>query len=348
VPYLLVQPGLLLLGLAAFHFLGFARLTAFVAMTLNVAAMFVSVAIGSVLLHGSLPSIARKTPRAYEVRGWIQSALPLILIGGILIAGNQIGAIALGTTRSSADIAVYNAAARMSEALTFVLTAVNIPIAPAASRLMTMGDGATLQRIVRKAVRAAVAFSIPIALILVIARGPLLSLFGRGFERGGTALILLVIGQLVNVAAGAVGVLLIMTGHQRTAARGFGLGVLATASLTLGLAPGLGVVGAALGTMLGTIIWNTILAVMTIRRLGINPTVFARPVVTLTATMPGGLKIRRTRRSRRRLVAAGRSDHAGSRRLTSARRRNLHRLASRSPDRPGRVLGVVRPEDGGA
>jgi O-antigen/teichoic acid export membrane protein len=79
-------------------------------------------------------------------------------------------------------------------------------------------------------------------------------IFGEDFVRGGSALAVLAIGQLVNVAVGSAGQILVMTGHQRWEVRiQFAAAVLSIVSLLL-LVPRLGVLGAAIafGMVLAT------------------------------------------------------------------------------------------------
>jgi O-antigen/teichoic acid export membrane protein len=110
---------------------------------------------------------------------------------------------------------------------------------------------------------------------MIFARWPLL-LFGDGFVAGQTALRILAGCQLFNAAAGPVGVLLVSGGHGRVMAWALGSAVVVNLVLNAVLIPPLGMAGAALATGTSTIVWNGLLIVHVLRRLGIDPTVLGR------------------------------------------------------------------------
>lgn len=102
-----------------------------------------------------------------------------------------------------------------------------------------------------------------------------LSFFGSEFTSGSTALSILVFGQLVNAAAGSVGLLLVMTAHEREAAIGMGVGLSLNVLLNTLLIPLWGIEGAAGASATSMIVWNLWLAVRVHRRLGLDPSVLA-------------------------------------------------------------------------
>lgn len=276
VPYLLAAPAGVVVLVVSSKITGVIHITATTMMACTVVATLVALSLAGILRRRALPPDARREHPTYQTRTWTHQTLPLVVIAAILMAGNQIVVIILGSINGTSSVAVYSVAARIAEALGVMLFAVNNPLAPVASSLYTLGRIEALQGITTRSVRAAFAFSLPVAVLLVAARRPLLLLFGHAFGNGQLAVVLLVAAQLVNVGAGAVGTLLIMTGFTGTAALGFGLGLVSTSAITFALAPSLGVNGAALGMMTGTIVWNVALAVLTWRRLGINATILAR------------------------------------------------------------------------
>ena len=87
---------------------------------------------------------------------------------------------------------------------------------------------------------------------------------------GRVALYILVIGQVLNAAAGPVGYLLILTGHERVCASVYGWSAVLNVGLNLMLIPPLGSTGAALATASTMALWNVWLSVLVLRRLGIR------------------------------------------------------------------------------
>jgi O-antigen/teichoic acid export membrane protein len=72
-----------------------------------------------------------------------------------------------------------------------------------------------------------------------------MGLYGPGFERGATVLVILCAGQFFNAATGAVAYLLMMTGHERLVRNNLAFWALVNIGLGLFLIPKFGMAGAA-------------------------------------------------------------------------------------------------------
>lgn len=146
---------------------------------------------------------------------------------------------------TGAELGVYAAAVRVAQALVLFLIAVNYMFSPFVADLHARGERDRLDALYKALTRWVVAGTLPILLVLAIVPGPVLRLFGGGFESGTAALRILLVGQLVNVATGSVGFILIMAGRT-----GWDLAVYAASFVldlvvALVLVPHLGAEGAA-------------------------------------------------------------------------------------------------------
>ena len=56
---------------------------------------------------------------------------------------------------------------------------------------------------------------VAIVIAMVLFSGVIMRFFGAGFESGAGLLVIIAVGQLINVATGSVSFLLNMTGHER-------------------------------------------------------------------------------------------------------------------------------------
>lgn len=110
-------------------------------------------------------------------------------------------------------LGVYAAAVRVAQALVLFLIAVNYMFSPFVADLHARGERRRLDGLYKSLTRWTLAGTIPLLLLLVIVPGPVLLIFGRSFGSGVTALRILLIGQIVNVAVGSVGFILIMVGR---------------------------------------------------------------------------------------------------------------------------------------
>ena len=116
---------------------------------------------------------------------------------------------------------------------------------------------------------AAIAF--PIAVLMLVFPSYIMSVFGEGFSDGKLFLQILVIGQLINVVAGSVGMLLVMSGHEKD----FRNSVLFSGPIAIVLAfllvPIFGATGSAVATAVAVAAQNLLCLYWVKRRLRITP-----------------------------------------------------------------------------
>ena len=96
---------------------------------------------------------------------------------------------------------------------------------------------------------------------------------GHDFQQAGQVLFILIFGQIINILAGSVGTLLVMTGHERDVVISVSISTIILFALGAVFIPMWGVFGAAYATVGGLIVLNIVLTIQVNRRLGIDPTV---------------------------------------------------------------------------
>ncbi|MDQ1274267.1 MAG: hypothetical protein QG591_2897 [Planctomycetota bacterium] len=272
LPEMLIQPILFICFIgAAYMFFG-RGLTAPWILGINIAATGITFIVGAMVLLKTLPPPIRKTYPSYKIREWIQSALPLMLLAGIQIINARMDIIMLGAIKGPKEAGIYSVANRGAEFITFILLAVNTSLAPTVASLYAAGDMKKLQDVVTKSTRIILLFSLPMSLVLIIFGHWFLLLFGEAFTQGRTTLAILSVGQLVNAAMGSVGLLLVMTRHERNAAIGMGISAVLNIILNAMLIPKWSMTGAATATASSMIIWNILLAVLVYKAIGIHST----------------------------------------------------------------------------
>jgi O-antigen/teichoic acid export membrane protein len=147
---------------------------------------------------------------------------------------------------SDTEVGVYSAALRAGQILVLFLTSVSLMFSPYVADLHSRGLRDRLDGLFKSLTRWTVAATLPLFLVLAVAPGTALRIFGSDFSGGETALLVLLAGQLINIATGSVGFVLIMVGRT-----GWDLLVYAASlALNLGLAfalcPEYGMEGAAI------------------------------------------------------------------------------------------------------
>jgi O-antigen/teichoic acid export membrane protein len=115
---------------------------------------------------------------------------------------------------------------------------------------------------------ATAAVGLLVGAVLIVAGPWLLGLFGPEFVAGYPALVVLVVGQVVNAATGSVGVVLGMTGHAGRLFVNAGLTAVLTVVLNILLIPQLGIVGSALATSISLATVNVVRTIQVRQVLG--------------------------------------------------------------------------------
>lgn len=195
-------------------------------------------------------------------RPLLKSCLPLW--GALLLqqtatwAGQLVAAADVGPK----DMAIFAAAQRMAMVISFVLVAMNFVVAPRFAELFNANDFIGVKKLSLRASAIMLAASLPIALPMLVWPNRLMGIFGTEFQAGGTVLLVLVLGQIVNSVTGPVGYILITGRRESDYLFSTGLGAMVAVCGALLLLPSLGVLGAAIGTACGMASQNVAMAWM--------------------------------------------------------------------------------------
>jgi len=216
------------------------------------------------------------TPRLHQVepkfppRELLRTGLPLFWVQPAALAMTWIPTFFLGRWATTADVGIFTAAARTALLSILVLVAVNAIAAPKFAAFWHNGDRAGLARMARQSVSLLLLLSAPSFALFFLAPSWVMGLFGPEFGQGGGAILLIIsIGQFINVATGSIGPLLIMSGHEKVMRNNMLLGVGINLALCIALIPPFGTLGAAIATGTSLAAANLIGAYAVWSRLGI-------------------------------------------------------------------------------
>lgn len=183
----------------------------------------------------------------------------LIGIGLMEFVMAQVDKVSLGYFRGAREVGIYSVAAAFVAYVPILLSSVNQLFSPMISGLHTLGDRVMLKRLFQALTKWIVALTLPLAIVVMVFARVIMHIFGHDFEAGWPILIIGTIGQLVNCGVGSVGLLLLMSGHEKRLIRVQIYMALVTLVLNLLLVPTLGLIGAAVAaalTNVGVNVWN--------------------------------------------------------------------------------------------
>jgi O-antigen/teichoic acid export membrane protein len=141
---------------------------------------------------------------------------PIFLVAVSGLAWEGLDSLLLGYFTSPQEVAYYGVAIRIMPMVIFPLYAINAVVPPLFVKFFQQGDMASLEAMARTTARWMYYLSLPITLLLILLAPEILGFFGQNFTEARFALTALVAAQLINVASGSVGFILIMTGNQWT------------------------------------------------------------------------------------------------------------------------------------
>lgn len=205
----------------------------------------------------------------FSTRELLQSSLPLFWVASLGLAMNWTASIALGIWCTTADVGIFNVASRTAMLTSSILVAVNSIAGPKFAELHRQKDIQALGSLARNSVKLMILVSLPIFLTFILFPDWIMGLYGTGFAEHSAVLVILAVGQIVNICTGSVGSLLTMSGNERLVKNNVAFVAFLNITLNLVLVPHYGVVGAGLATGISLIAQNLIAAYLVHRRLGI-------------------------------------------------------------------------------
>jgi O-antigen/teichoic acid export membrane protein len=194
---------------------------------------------------------------------WVTSIMGIVVnCSGVLVAGAYV---------QTFELAYLVAAQRTAGLIAFVLMVINTVAMPRYANLWSKSDPAAIRRLAKISSRTALFIAVPVVVFIVFFADDIMGLFGKDFEHGAHLLLILAIGQLVDVASGSAVGLLMMTGFERNLRRV----ALFTGPLSIVCAVWFtsvwGVTGAAIAMALGLSLHNLAALAVVRHRLGFWP-----------------------------------------------------------------------------
>ena len=203
------------------------------------------------------------TEETISVLVMIRESFPMFLSGSLFLLMSWVDILMLGNFNSQTDVGIYTIALKLSGLTALILFAINTILGPKISELYHHKKMDLLAETVQIAAKITFILSTPIFLIIVLFPEFLLQLFGDEFNTisGKQTLIILAIGQMINVFFGTVIYILDMTGKQITSRNILFFTAIINISLNYYLIPIYGIKGAAIATSISIFCWTVLGAV---------------------------------------------------------------------------------------
>ncbi len=169
------------------------------------------------------------------------------------------------------EAAVYGTVSRCMIAGAFIGTALRQTLQPQLRRGIVRNDIAGVKAMYGASTTWLVLVTWPVYLAMIIFAPLVMSVFGEGYVRGATALVLLSSAMLVASACGLVDVVLLMLGRSWLSTVNVVIALIANIALNLILTPRFGMTGAAIAWVVAILLTNLLPLAQTIRAAGLHP-----------------------------------------------------------------------------
>lgn len=209
-------------------------------------------------------------PKRYEVKRWLGTATPIMLVWGFYTLLLSIDILLLKQFSSEEVVAHYYAAGKVLAPVSIIYFAVAAAAAHRYTDYQVAGDRQGLIQFADNTVRWVFWPSLVLTLVIVAFGRELLSLFGAAFVAGYPVMAVLAVGQMARAAVGPAERILNMLGQQRACAFAYAAVFTFDVGMCLLLAPIYGAVGAAIATAGTFVLESALLFAIAKRKLGLH------------------------------------------------------------------------------
>jgi O-antigen/teichoic acid export membrane protein len=274
LPSVVILPIFLIVGIFYFQHYLF-PLTSTDAIAIFLVSLFILLAIQLWLFCQKLPQEWFACQPICVPKEWLSVSLPFLLGDGAYLILNQADIFMIGIFLDAKQVGIYSAALKTACWINILLTASSTVLATTFSSLYVQGRQKDLQDLFTKIIGWIFFPALIASCYLFIYGDNVLALFGTEFVAAKWAMLVLVVGQLVNVGTGCVGYIMQLTGHNYQCTYVYCCGTLINLVLSLVFIPLLGILGAAIATATTMIIWNVWLHRLVVKHLGVQTSILS-------------------------------------------------------------------------
>ncbi len=276
IPGDVVRPVLVVVTLSVIYLAAESAVVAPSAMGATLLASVAALGVIAGYFRSTVRSSVPRVPAEYRSLEWLAVSFPMLILNGTYLLLSQTDILLIGMLLDTTEAGIYSAASRLAMLLPLGLATTNAIAAPMIAEFFAKDDRRRLQRTLTVAAWCTTGLSLPLAIAIVFAGGWLLALYGSEFRVAYVALLILSVGQIVNIITGPVGSVMTMTGHHKQAMSILALMIPANLVLNAALIPRFGFEGAAVATAATTVAQNLMMLAYVRKHHRLNTTVFAR------------------------------------------------------------------------
>lgn len=198
-------------------------------------------------LRGRYPRADDRAADGPSGREFWRFSAPRALTSVLQMLMQRFDIVLVGALAGAVDAAIYAAATRFIVLGQLGTNALTLAAQPQFAHRLSAGDHRSANELYQVSTAWLVLITWPVYLTLVLFSGPLLRVFGHGYQAGGDVMLLLSLSMLIATGLGMVDTVLSMAGHTSWNLANAALALAVNIGLDVWLIPIHGIVGAAIG-----------------------------------------------------------------------------------------------------
>jgi len=243
---------------------GLLALSEYLDLVFALAGQALSVLIGLAIMLYGFSSCLRSQPSAspeYSLEEWLPSIKRFSILATLSIISSQQPVLLTSLLGSAEDVGYLKVSISAGLVISLPLMVINQAITPRLTVAAIENDRAKMEHISKTTARYSLLLALPAAIVLLVFSHEVISgVFGAAYLGGGVGILyVIVIGHLVNVACGPVGLVLNMSGREKSTLVWMFVSLCLTSIASILLIPEYGAIGAALAATFGLVLWNLLL-----------------------------------------------------------------------------------------
>jgi len=156
-----------------------------------------------------------KNPHHVVLPKLLKTGWSMLIVSASAVVFTNADVIILGWLSDSRSVGVYTVASRIALLSSVILKITNTSLAPKIAAMYANNQKESLQSMISRITGFLSILSLIILIIFIIYGQSILSIWGKEFSSAYWILIILGFGQFINISSGALGVILLMTGHEK-------------------------------------------------------------------------------------------------------------------------------------
>lgn len=232
-------------------------------------AVIISTLISIVFIYKKNLKIRIQSNNYFTKNELLKTSMPMLVISMVIFLQTNMSIYFLEAYTSTYQVGIFSVSLRLASLISLVLIAIKTISAPKFSELYWSNQHIELQKIIFHSSKLMFAFSIILSVMLVLFSHNMLQVFGNDFVQGKTTILILIIGYVISSISGSTGILLNMTGHQKSLKNILLLILPISLLLNMVLVPIYGINGAALANMITLSLSNILPAIYCVKKLNL-------------------------------------------------------------------------------